>query len=66
MTQLGNLWDTTVEFNGDQIPIPQLLEERFGYKYSMRWPVTMILLAFLVVFRVASILALKLLNFQNR
>ncbi|EFN59720.1 hypothetical protein CHLNCDRAFT_133292 [Chlorella variabilis] len=66
VTQLGNLWDTTVEFNGDQIPIPQLLEERFGYKYSMRWPVTMILLAFLVVFRVASILALKLLNFQNR
>lgn len=32
----------------------------------MRWPVVIILWAFVIVFRISSILGLKLLNFQNR
>jgi Na+/proline symporter len=64
VTQLGDLTDTFVEFNGEMISVPQLLEDRFGYKYSFRWPATVILIAFLLVFRMASIAAIKVLNFQ--
>jgi ABC-type multidrug transport system permease subunit len=66
VTQLGDLTDTFVEFNGEMISVPQLLEDRFGYKYSFRWPATVILIAFLLVFRMASIAAIKVLNFQRR
>lgn len=64
VTQLGDLTNTFVEYNGESITVPQLLEDRFGYKYSFRWPATVILIVFLLVFRVASILAIKILNFQ--
>jgi hypothetical protein len=42
------------------------LEDRFGYKYSWRWACVGFLFAFIAIFRLSSIMALKVLNFQNR
>jgi hypothetical protein len=44
----------------------QFLEDRFGYKYSMRGPVVVVLFGFVLVFRLTSIASLKILNFQKR
>ncbi len=44
----------------------QFLKDRFGYEYGLRWLVAGMLVAFILLFRGASIWALHRLNFQNR
>ncbi len=39
--------------------VSQFLEIQFGYEYNMRWWCVLIMLAFILFFRITSILALK-------
>ncbi|PSC69376.1 ATP-binding cassette transporter isoform B [Micractinium conductrix] len=65
VSQLGDI-DTDIQLGVNTMSVSAFLEERFGYKYSMLWPVVGIQFAFLFTFRATSIAALKLLNFQRR
>jgi hypothetical protein len=42
------------------------LDEYFGYEYSFRWWCVLILFGFIVVFRVASMIVLKVINHEHR
>lgn len=42
------------------------LEDRFGFHYSMRGWCALILVGFIAVFRIASVVALRVLVFQKR
>lgn len=67
VTQLGDLEDETItDLQGNQVTVTTFLKERFDYEYSMRWPIVAILFGYVVVFAVASVLALKRLNYQRR
>ena len=48
------------------MPINEFLQVRFGYQYYMRWWIVLILLAYILVLRVGSILALKYWNHLKR
>lgn len=42
------------------------IDEYFGFKYSFRWYCVLILMAFIVLFRVGAMVALKLVNHTRR
>ena len=67
ISQLGNLDDEYVTgFNGEVVPIPQFLDEEFGYKWSFLWPTVAIQLAFIAFLSGLCIFAAAKLNFQRR
>ncbi|GLC42336.1 hypothetical protein PLESTM_001322300 [Pleodorina starrii] len=53
-------------YGGVSTPVNEFMKQRFGYRYEMRWWVVLILLAYVLVLRVGSILALKYWNFLRR
>ncbi|GIL86027.1 hypothetical protein Vretifemale_14307 [Volvox reticuliferus] len=65
ISQLGND-DGELIYGGTSMPVNEFMKERFGYRYDMRWWVVLILLAYVLVLRVGSILALKYWNFLRR
>ncbi|PNW84179.1 hypothetical protein CHLRE_04g224500v5 [Chlamydomonas reinhardtii] len=65
VSQLGNDTDL-IEYGGVEMPINEFLQVRFGYQYYMRWWIVLILLAYILVLRVGSILALKYWNHLKR
>ena len=44
----------------------QFLDDYFGYHYSFRWWCVLILMAFIVIFRLAAMLTVKLVNHQQK
>ncbi|GFR41754.1 hypothetical protein Agub_g2509 [Astrephomene gubernaculifera] len=65
ISQLGND-EGVIIYGGKATPIDEFMSQRFGYRYDMRWWVVLILLAYILVMRVGSILALKYWNFLKR
>ncbi|GLI71055.1 hypothetical protein VaNZ11_015971 [Volvox africanus] len=65
ISQLGNDEGELI-YGGKSTPVNEFMKERFGYRYDMRWWVVLILLAYVLVLRVGSILALKYWNFLRR
>ena len=49
-----------------QTTVAEYVNTKFGFDYGMRGWVVLILVAFILVFRLASITALQKLNFQKR
>jgi hypothetical protein len=46
--------------------VRQWLDEYFGFKFGFRWWCVAILMAFIVFFRVAAMIALKFVNHQHK
>lgn len=63
--QLGDD-DTPLSFAGIHTTVSGLLEAMFGYHYWMRWWCVLIVAAYILFMRVASILALRYINFLRR
>lgn len=67
ISQLSDLDDEIIRnFEGELMPVPEFLEERFGWEYSMMWSIVPILLSFAGLFSVLTYLALKKINYQRR
>ena len=49
-----------------QTTVAAYVKDQFGFRYNMRGWIVLILVGFIVVFRLASITALKKLTFQKR
>lgn len=58
--------EVTLACNAAQVPVRQFVEDYFGFQYSMRGWAVLILVGFVLVFRMACIVALRKLNFQKR
>ncbi|KAG2452157.1 hypothetical protein HYH02_003189 [Chlamydomonas schloesseri] len=65
VSQLGNNNETLI-YAGQSMTVSQFMKTRFGYSYDMRWWIVLILLAYILAFRVGSILALKYWNHLKR
>lgn len=53
--------------NLDACPtVGQYMEDFFGFEYEFRWWCVLILLVFIMFFRVAAMVVLKLVNHQKR
>ena len=46
--------------------VSRYLEDYFGYRFDFRWWCVLILLAFIAVFRVAAMIALKFVSHEHR
>ena len=67
MSQLGDMDDTMItNLEGQEQTVPQFLDERFGWSYSMMWPIVPILIAFVAAFSAVAIFALYRINYQRR
>ena len=58
--------DSAISFAGRAMPISAYLTERFGYEYPLLWWMLLVVLAYILFFRVTSVLALKYKNFLRR
>ncbi|KXZ50445.1 hypothetical protein GPECTOR_16g619 [Gonium pectorale] len=65
ISQLGER-DGDITYGGKTVPIAEFMSERFGYSYALRWWVVLILLAYILVLRVGSVVALAHWNFLKR
>ncbi|KAG2492020.1 hypothetical protein HYH03_009749 [Edaphochlamys debaryana] len=65
-TQLGDVTNEFITVGSDTMSVASYVETTFGYEYSMRGWIVLILLAFVVTFRVVSYIGLTKLNFQHR
>ncbi len=54
------------DFEGNLVPVPDFLSDRFGWNYSMLWPIVPILIGFALVFSCVAMFALKNINYQRR
>ena len=67
ISQLGDLNDQDIQsFNGEVMPVPEFLAERFNWHRYMMWPIVPILLGFAGLFSVLTYVALKRINYQRR
>ena len=46
--------------------LAQWMEDYFGYKYGMRWWCVLIIMGFIIVFRVGAMVALKVVSHDSR
>lgn len=53
-------------FGGQVTTAKDFMASYFGYEHSFMWPCVAIVAAFIVVFRVGAIFALKYISFQRR
>ena len=51
---------------GNPTTVNAFLKSYFNYDYSFRWYCVLIVACFIAFFRVGSVFAIKLLNFQRR
>ncbi|KAG2425082.1 hypothetical protein HXX76_013991 [Chlamydomonas incerta] len=65
VSQLGNNEELLI-YAGQSMTVSQFMQSRFGYSYDMRWWIVLILLAYIIAFRVGSIIALKYWNHLKR
>lgn len=66
VSQLGDSDEPITLAIGGSVPLSQFLEDSFGFEYSFRWWCVLILLAFVLFFRLGSVVALLRLNFSSR
>jgi len=67
VSQLGDLDDTLiVDFTGQTQTVPVFLADRFGWEYSMMWPIVGILMGFALTFSFIAVFALYRINYQRR
>ena len=59
-------YDNVISFGGVPYTVPEFFEQIWGYKQSFQWACVGILIAFSILFRVASYFALRFLSFQSR
>ena len=64
--QLGDVDAPITGYNGQPTTIIEFLSSYFSYKYSFRWQCVAIVAAYILVFRLGSILAIKYISFQKR
>ncbi len=64
-SQLGDV-ETPIVFGGVKVPISTFITQRFGYDNNLVWWMLLIVLAYILFFRVTSVLALKYKNFLRR
>lgn len=65
VSQLGDVTQL-VSFAGRRMSVKTFVQGLFDYHYDMRWPCLAIMVAYVVFFRTASIMALRYLNFLRR
>eukprot|EP01024_Parvocaulis_polyphysoides_P059981 TRINITY_DN65089_c0_g1_i1.p1 TRINITY_DN65089_c0_g1~~TRINITY_DN65089_c0_g1_i1.p1 ORF type:complete len:157 (-),score=7.10 TRINITY_DN65089_c0_g1_i1:113-529(-) len=71
-SQLGDITDEYItivdEETGQsyQQSVSDYIDSYYGFKYELRWMACGLLIAFILIFRLSSLLATKFLNFQKR
>ena len=64
--QLGDINTPIIDYSGNKTTVSAFLNSYFNYKYSFRWECVIIGAAFIAVFRVGAVLAIKFISFQKR
>ncbi|KAK9907686.1 hypothetical protein WJX75_008105 [Coccomyxa subellipsoidea] len=64
--QMGENNDLLITPQGQRTTVSAFLASYFGYEYSFRWHCTAIIIAYIFVFRIGSMLSVRLLSYQRR
>lgn len=65
VSQLGNV-ENALNYPGRAWTVSEYVRVQFGFDYGLRWWCVLIVFAYVVFYRVTSILALKYINFLKR